>query len=222
MDGHFDEVNDSALLKAIRDRHIDALNGLMNRYIDLVSLTAYRILCDHMESVDVVKKVFVSLWKDCRCKDVKDVRNFLLRRTAKASRKVLLWDKIRVFFGSSENLFVQSAPRVNDVDDYVTTQAWEVFCRSSLSMNWSQRIIYVLREINCLPDNVIEYITGFGRIYIRELYDHSRKKVRGELNKFGKDTEYDRYVGFLRNVRDGQMDYERLKGEILYICRKMQ
>ena len=54
--------SDIALIKDVSYGNLEAFDELMNRYLDLVSRTSFRILCDRKDSEYVTARVFVSLW----------------------------------------------------------------------------------------------------------------------------------------------------------------
>ena len=222
MSEYMKDLGDLTLLKESSRGNPKALMELMRRHIEIVALTSYRILCDHDESVRVVRKVFMGLWKKSLDYDYSvDIRNWLLVRTVAQSKKRLWKIRLAAVFGVHPSLFAQSAPVVEDVDDYITTQAWEVFCRASLGMRPLQRVVYAVRELDSLPVNVSELVTGLGSRRLRHLLGQARKRMKAELARFGKVAEYAPYVTFLKNVRDRLIDYDGLEEEILYLCTKM-
>ena len=70
------------LLKAVMYGDPEAYMSLVDRYIDLITRTAFRILCDREDSEAVTVKVFESLWYDVLDYDDRiSLRVWLLRRT---------------------------------------------------------------------------------------------------------------------------------------------
>ena len=106
--------------------------------------------------------------------------------------------------GKRQKLYVQTAPKVDDADDYVTTQAWEIYCRASESLGIDQRIVYVLSELEGMSEDEVMLATGFWRGTVRMALEIARGNMKHELGKFGKVAEYGAYIGFLRRVKDSQ------------------
>jgi DNA-directed RNA polymerase specialized sigma24 family protein len=222
MSEYINEMSDLSLLMAISKGQRTALKELMDRYLDITSLTAYRILCDHADSMEVTKKVFINLWKTVLRYDYSmSVEQWLLMKVIGLSRRKLIWNNLSAFLNADQKLFVQSVPKVDDADDYVTTQAWEIFCRASFGLAPLQRVVYTLSELDSLSEHAVKVITGLSRNSLHFLFESAKKRVEEELGRFGKVAEYIPYVSFLKKVRDNQVDNEKLETEILYLCTKM-
>lgn len=216
MNGYLKDLSDITLMKSVAYGRKDALKELVSRYLSLVSLTSLRILCNQQDSEYVTRKVFDDLWrKVLEYDDRYTVRLWLVKITVKYSRRRFRFNKLRYFFGARQDLFSQMSPKADDVDDYQTTQAWEIYCRTCADLSVDQRISFSLREIEKLSEEETVKVTGFWKGKVRMGVDVGRTKVKIELKKFGKVSEYDAYVRFLRKVTlDGlisSMYYEIMK-----------
>lgn len=221
MSDYVKNMSDLTLVKLVSEGCADALKELMDRHMEVVSLTAFRILCDHERSVKVVRRVFADLWKKVFEYDYSlDIRNWLLVRVVDISRKMLVKDRIAAFFGIKHKMSEHRVPKVNDVDDYITAQAWEVFCRASKGMCPTQRIAYTLRELDLLSENISEHVSGLSKERFLRIFARAKEHVKSELAKLDKLADYKPYLRLLRNVRDTQADYAGLEEEILYLCVK--
>lgn len=174
--------------------------GNMDKYSELVARTSFRILCDSSDSEYVTKEVFDALEKSGGKFGDLTPDEWLLSRSVSLCRKRYRHNLFMSFWGKRPELFVQAAPKVDDADDYITTQAWEIYCRASEQLTMDQRIVYVLRELEGLPDEQVMRITGFWRGAVRHALETARKNIKYELSKFGKVAQYDAYIGFLRRV----------------------
>ena len=172
----------------------------MYKYVDLVARTSFRILCDDADCDHVTREVLEIFDKkfDEHCEMTLSL--WLLSQTVKVARRRYRHNRFMRFLGRRPELYVQTAPKVDDVDDYVTTQAWEIYCRASESLGMDQRIVYVLRELEGLSEEDVMQITGFWRGTVRMALEIARACIRYELSKFGRVAKYDAYVGFLRRV----------------------
>ena len=173
----------------------------MDRYVDLVARTSFRILCDRSDSELVTRQVFDSLVrKGSESFDGTTPARWYLARTVRLCRKRFWHNSLTGIWGNRTTLYVQAAPKVDDVDDYITTQAWEIYCRASDGLTINQRVVYVLREIEGLSEDEVMEVAGLWRSTVRLALEIARENIRYELSKFGKVAEYDAYVGFLRRV----------------------
>ena len=177
----------------------------MDRYVDAVSRTAFRILCDHSDSEYVTGMVLEILRKaDPEYESHQVPLMWLMRQTLRFSKKRHRHNRLMHFLGKHQKLYVQTAPKVDDVDDYITTQAWEIYCRTCEDLTFDQRAVYVLREIEELSEEDVMLVTGFWKGTMRMYLELARMKVKHELKKFGKVAEYEAYIGFLKRVEDSQ------------------
>lgn len=188
---------------------------LMSAYIGLVSRTSFRILCDRKDSDHVTVQVFTFMWKAyADGRSGMSVRDWLLRYTCLLSRLKITARRVMYIAGKHPDLFVSSRPRVEDYDDYLTAQAWEVFCRASTAMTPVQRIVFVLVSLEGLDVRKVAAITGLFRFRVRLAYARAIVRVRQELRRFGKEGDYERFVGFMRKVSDGLEDLDALESEV--------
>lgn len=212
MSDYIRSISDLTLMKLVSRGHPDALKELMDRHMEAVALTSYRILCNHDDSIAVVKNVFAGLWRKPFDYDYSlDIRNLLIMRTADAARKRLVRNRLLSFFGRRKAGMKEKNP---------DEKTWEVFCKASDEMSPRQRVIYTLRELDSLPESISERMTGISKSRISHLLDSAKRRIKTELVKYGKMMDYKPYLNFLRNVRDSLTDYDALEREILYLCAK--
>ena len=167
MSDYVKSMSDLTLMKLISRGHPDALKELLDRHMEAVALTAYRILCNHDESVSVVKDVFAGLWRKTFDYDYSlEIRNLLVMRAAEAARKRLVRNRLLSIFG-----FCRSDAEVKSWEG----DTWEVFCRASHEMSPRQRVVYTLRELDSLSENISERMTGLSRSRISHLLDEAKK-----------------------------------------------
>ena len=113
--------SDMSLLKDVSYGNVDALKELLIRYLDLVSRTAFRILCDREDSERVTVRVFVSLWHDVLEYDDRfTVEEWILRKTCIYCRLRIMRRRILRLFGVVNDVFVKVPPSSADADDYLT------------------------------------------------------------------------------------------------------
>ena len=207
---------DMALLRDIAAGREDAFMEMMNRYLPLISRTTFRILCDRNDSEAVAKQVFIYLWHNFDQYDDRfTLEEWLLRRTFYLSRLRISRRRILHVFGKRPALFAVSKPKAENTDDYITTQAWELFCRTSLKMTPVQRVIFTFVDLEQLSPDKVAYITGLFRYRVRIAEERAVKKLKDELDRYGKANDYVAYIGFMRKVSDSLTDLELIKRAVM-------
>ncbi len=205
-----------ALMHDIGCGDIKAMKHLMDGYLDLVSRTAFRILCDRKDSEAVAVDVFVYVWN---CSEKFDgtipLRLWMLSLTDRYSRIRMIRRKIMYIFGERPDLFVTSVPKAPAYDDYVTKQAWELYCRASVKLSSSQRVLFTLCVLEELSLEDASVVTKMSKKRIENLIESAESKIRSKLRKYGKADDYERYVGFLRIVVEGFVEHDKLERFIL-------
>lgn len=171
---------DMALLRDVAAGREDAFIEIMNRYLPLISRTTFRILCDRNDSEAVAKQVFIYLWHNFDQYDDRfTLEEWLLRRTFYLSRLRISRRRILHFFGKRPALFAVSKPKAENTDDYITTQAWELFCRTSLKMTPVQRVVFTFVNLEQLGQerlHILQDCSGTGSVL-------QRKGLRKSLRK---------------------------------------
>ena len=207
---------DMALLRDIAAGREDAFMEMMNRYLPLISRTTFRILCDRNDSEAVAKQVFIYLWHNFDQYDDRfTLDEWLLRRTFYLSRLRISRRRILHVFGKRPALFAVSKPKAENTDDYITTQAWELFCRTSLKMTPVQRVVFTFVDLEQLSPDKVAYITGLFRYRVRIAEERAAKKLKDELDGYGKANDYEAYIGFMRKVSDSLTDLELIKRAVM-------
>lgn len=207
---------DMALLKEISRGNETAFSILLDRYVELVSRNTFRIMCDRDDSEAVTRRVFASLWGDVFDYDDRFLLSeWLLRKTCLYCRIRMTRRRILRLFGVSTDVFVQASPRVDDQEDYVTKQAWEIYCRASSHLTPLQIASYALCELEGIRNDRVALITGLPQFRISLALQRGEEKVRHELEKYSREDDYERYAVFLRKVAEGMTDYEELKKSIM-------
>lgn len=206
---------DMTLLKDISEGNVKAFEELMHRYLDLVSRTSFRVLCDRIDSEFVTEKVFIVLWHDVLdYDDSLTVAEWLLRLTAHYCRVRITRRHILRIFGVQNDLFVNVSPRVEDHDDYVAKQAWGLHCRITSHMTPLQSAVYAMCVLDGLSVESVSRITRKSHLRIESALARANEIVMSELRSYGRDKSYCRYNAFLRKVADSLTDYDRLVHEI--------
>lgn len=220
MDDQETILQDMPLLKQMHRGSEKAFEMLIEKYMPLISRTTFRILCDRSDSEAVTEKVFIQLWHDVMAYDDRyTLAEWLLRRACLYSRLRISRRRLNYIAGLRPDLFALSKPKVENTDDYLTTVAWELFCRASARMTPVQRIVFTLNVLEELPDYKVASITGLFRYRVNIALRRAHQKIHTELKRFGKPDDYEPYIGFIRKISDSLIDLERLRKEVVGLVK---
>ena len=214
------KISEKSLMYSIGCGDMRAMKHLIDKYLDLVSRTSFRILCDRKDSDVVTREVFIHAWDHSEAFDGKmSLENWILHHTCRYARLRIVRRRIMYIFGERPDLYVTTAPKTQDYDDYVTKQAWELYCRISVSFTITQRVLFALCVIEGVSEAEASEITGVSVRRISSLLADAHLKFYDELRDYGKQDEYMSYVSFLRKIRDSLAEHDQLKKEIMASIR---
>lgn len=180
--------NEVALMDAVSQGRKEALDVLLDRYMVMVSRTSFRILCDQEDSDAVTREVFMKIWMRSSGFDGRYSLSILVyRMTCRQCRKRLRRRWILDLLNLSPSIYETSSPQMLfPEDDYITKEAWEIFCRASRNLSPRQRTIYALRELELLKEDEVEAVTGMSPGRMKEHLEAARENVIRELQVYGK------------------------------------
>ena len=76
MNKEVNRCSDADLIRSVAGGRMDMFRVIVEKYLDMVARTSYRILCDRGAADEVTCSVFMSLWNDSASYDeVIDVKN---------------------------------------------------------------------------------------------------------------------------------------------------
>lgn len=181
-------TSDTALMGAVALGLQDALKVVLDRYMPMVSRTSYRILCDRDDSEDVTQEVFIRVWKNASGFDGRySLTTWIYRITCNLCYDSLRRRKVLSMFSISPSVYETSAPEpLSPEEDFITKETWEIFCRASHNLSPKQRAVFTLRDLEGLDTEEITAITGLTPDQIKSNLHIARKKIRIELERYGK------------------------------------
>ena len=133
----------------------------------------------------------------------------LLRKTCTLCRMRLMRRRMYKLFSIYPEVFVVSTPTVPSADEYIARQAWEIFCRASGNCSETQRVLY------CLSLKEAAYVGRYPEFIVEDALETARRKVKEELEVYGRIDDYKSYVYFLRRVEDQLTDKVRIQNSII-------
>lgn len=208
MIDHMMENDDKSLMRAVVAGDLNAFVSLMDRYVELVSRTSFRILCDRGDSEKIASDLFIRVWKEAGKYDMsRPLIEWILGMTCRMCRMELFRRRLSSLFSSHPEVYVTSPPTGVPQDDYMIKQVWEIYCRASRKMSSSQRVVFVLSELEGLSGQEVHFITGMSSYSIRYALVRARELI--------KTDSYRSYVSLLRNIDSELTDRDKVEQSVL-------
>lgn len=180
--------SDEALMEAVSYGRRDAFETLVDRYMPVVSRTTLRILCDQSDSDLMTLAVFRTAWWSAAGFDGRfSLSVWMYRITFRLCLKRLRRNRFLDFISEPRAVYETSVPQSSSPEeDYITKEAWEIFCRASREMSLRQRAIFALCELEGLTVEDLQAVTGLSADSLEDNLLIARNKVISELEAYGK------------------------------------
>ena len=161
---------------------------IVDRYLDMVARTSYRILCNRGAADEVTRSVFKWIWKKSAFYDeVLDVRALICRMTCTFCYERLRRRRWLDFLTMRSDVYETSAPPVHSQkDEYIIKETWVIFCRASRELTAEQRVVYVLCELEGVSVHEAAVMAGRDFDEARDDLRTARHRIRRELEIYGK------------------------------------
>lgn len=190
MNGHMriGQASDASLVREVVLGRREALKVVMDRYMTMVSRTAYRIMCDRPDSEDITREVFIIVWRNASSYDGRySVSTWLYGITCNLCLKRLRRRRIMELFSIRPSVYESSAPAaMSPEEDFITKETWAIFCRASQKLSPRQRVVFTLLDLEGLSAEEVISITGMTTDEVKDNLHIARKKIRQELERYGK------------------------------------
>ena len=190
MNGHMriGQASDAFLMREVALGRREALRVIMDRYMYMVSRTAYRIMCDRPDSEDITREVFIMVWRNASSYDGRySVSTWLYGITCNFCLKRLRRRRIMELFSIRPSVYELSAPAaMSPEEDFITKETWAIFCRASQKLSPRQRAVFTLLDLEGLSAEEVISITGMTTDEVKDNLHIARKKIRQELERYGK------------------------------------
>ena len=99
-----------------------------------------------------------------------------------------------------KDVYIRASPRVEDHEDYIAKQAWQVYCRAVASMTPLQVTAYVLCVLEEYSEDRVGKIMRITHSRLDRLLKKATASIRAELAVYGSAGLYRNFVSFLRRV----------------------
>ena len=181
-------ASEAALMDAVALGRQEALSIVLDRYMQMVSRTSYRILCDRGDSEDVTQEVFIKVWRNASGFDGRySLSTWIYRITCNLCYDRLRRRRVRSLLSIAPSVYETSAPvALSPEEDFITKETWEIFCRASRNLSPKQRTVFTLRDLEGLDTEEVKAVTGLTSDQIKSNLHIARKKIRQELEQYGK------------------------------------
>lgn len=181
-------ASDASLIREVVLGRREALKVIMDRYMNMVSRTAYRIMCDRPDSEDITKEVFMKVWRNAFSYDGRySVSTWLYGITCNLCLKRLRRRRIMELFSIRPSVYESSAPAaMSPEEDFITKETWAIFCRASQKLSPRQRSVFTLLDLEGMSSEEVISITGMTTGEVKDNLNIARKKIRQELERYGK------------------------------------
>lgn len=175
----------------------------MEKIVDIVFRTSFRILCDRVDSEEVTRSVLDSASRHSRTYDGStSSMDWFLRQTCFLCRLRILRRRMLWLMDIRNDVFVRASPRVENQDDYITKQAWQLYCRAVFRMTPLQGMAYALCVLEEIPASRVASMLFISRFRVSLALERAVARVRRELATYGSNDMYHSFVGFIRRIRE--------------------
>ena len=177
----------------------------MERIVDVVYRISFRILCDRIDSEYVTRKVLAFAKRKSIVYDGSEQSaDWFIRQTCFMCRLTIVRRRALWLMDVRKDVFVRASPKVGEHDDYITKQAWQVYCRAVNGMTPLQVTAYVLFVLEGIPEERAAEIMGLTRFRLRHLLKKATASIRAELAVYGSAGLYRNFVSFIRMVDEAK------------------
>ena len=177
----------------------------MERIVDVVYRISFRILCDRVDSEDVTRRVLSdALHRGVVFDGSEAVTDWFVRQACLRCRRRIVSRRVLWLLEERSAVFVRASPRVEEHDDYVTKQAWQVYCRAVFGMPPMWTISYVLCALEDFSTDRAASVLKQSRARVERNLEKATASIRAELAVYGSAGLYRNFVSFIRRVDEAR------------------
>lgn len=173
-------TTDIELMRQLRSGNEAALRELIDRHRERLYRLAYRLLNDHDDASDAVQETFIRLWRHARRYDPsQSLSTWLCTICARRC-----YDELRRRQRHRKTLDEIPVEVVNP-DALAASELVELLHRVVASLPPKQRVVYQLREIECLSTDEVATATHMSTDQVKANLFVARNSVREKLKRYG-------------------------------------
>ncbi len=167
-------------MQQIREGSETALREAIERHRERLYRLAYRLLNDHDSASDAVQETFIRLWRHARRFDPNhSLASWLCTICARKC-----YDELRRRRRHREAI-VEMSVGISHPDTMATEEILKLLQCAIADLPPKQRVIYQLREIECLSTEEVANATNMNADQVKSNLCIARNKVREKLNNYG-------------------------------------
>jgi len=177
------QIDDNVLIDRFLAGDVKAFNVLVEKYKRKIYLTAYRLLGNHEDAIDITQEVIIKMYNDLKnFRRESSIYTWLYRITTNLSLNELKRRKIRNFFDFDEVeewLFKdeKQSPELSYRENELSNKIQEAINK----LPEKQRIVFTLRYYDGLSYEEISEILGTSVGALKAKYFHAINKLQKEL-----------------------------------------
>ena len=173
-------TTDIELMRQLRRGNEAVLRELIERHRERLYRLAYRLLNDRDDANDAVQETFIRLWRHARRYDPsQSLSTWLCTICARRC-----YDELRRRQRHRKTL-VEMPVEVVNPDALATSELVELLHQVVASLPPKQRVVYQLREIECLSTDEVATATHMSADQVKANLFVARNNVREKLKRYG-------------------------------------
>lgn len=173
-------TTDIELMQQLRGGSETALRELIERHRERLFRLAYRLLNDRDDASDAVQETFIRLWQHARRFDPRQNLSSWLN-TICARR---CYDELRRRHRHRKTIAEMPVEVVHS-DDMSTDELLHLLHQTIASLPPKQRVVYQLREIECLTTDEVATATRMSTDQVKANLFVARNSVRERMKQYG-------------------------------------
>lgn len=173
-------TTDIELMLQLRKGSEAALRELIERHRERLFRLAYRLLNDRDDASDAVQETFIRLWKHSRrYNPTQSLSTWLCTICVR-----LCYDELRRKRRHRETLSEMTIDNIPP-DALDTEELLNLLHQVIASLPYKQRVVYQLREIECLTTEEVSFATRLSVNQVKANLYVARNTVREKMKKYG-------------------------------------
>lgn len=173
-------ATDIELMQQIGEGSETALREVIERHRERLYRLAYRLLNDHDSASDAVQETFIRLWKHASRFDPS--HSLISWLCIICARKC--YDELRLRRRHRETI-AEMPVDISQPDTMATEEILKLLHCAIADLPPKQRVIYQLREIECLSTEEVANATRMSTDQVKANLCIARNKVRETLKRYG-------------------------------------
>jgi len=171
------------LIERSKQNDTKAFRELVAEYQPLVFRLAFRLLCDEDEAKDVVQDTFVKVWLNLN----KYKKQFRFSTWIYKITYNLCCDRLRATKHLRNNTEIPEQISSENIElSIINKELGKLIIDMTHNLSSKQKLVFTLRDIECLEIDEITVITGLSAAKIKSNLYLARQYIRNRINEITK------------------------------------